>query len=161
MNEPAIQIRKKEAKDLEEIALNDKRHPFVKATDVYFKPRFFEKSGRMYELLGVKPFRKLVIGTIGRVFKSVEMDKFPGSYFIGKGYHQNIGTYESMARISEVIHAPLVILGCVDLISGIGERDIGKIAGASALALVNAYCTMLQRYNRAKAYNILERRGER
>ena len=147
--------------DLEGRVSNDERNPVIKATDIYFRPKFFEKSGKIYEWLGVKPFRKLVMGSVGRAFKAAGGGSLPGTYFIGKGDDKDIGAYETLARINEAVHMPLMVLASSDLASSITGGDIWKIVGASAGVLLNGYCTMLQRYNRAKAYKILEKRGER
>ena len=147
--------------DLEEIVSNDERYSIIKATDIYFKPRSFEKSGRIYERLGIKPFRKLVIGTAGRVVKSVGFDKSAGTYFIGKGSEKDIGAYETLARLNEVIHAPFTVFAVGIIAQKIAEENLSGIILAGTGFLFNGYCTMLQRYNRARAYKVLERRGER
>ena len=147
--------------NLEERTLGDDRNAFIKATDIYFKPKFFEKSGRIYEWLGVKPFKKLLMGTIGRAFRSAGMDDISWSYFIGRGSNKDVSHYETLARISETVHMPLTILAGSALAPNVAEGDITNIIGASMGILINGYCTMLQRYNRARAYRILEKKGER
>ena len=55
-----------------------------KSTDWYFAPKSFERSGRLYEMLGVKLFRKVLMGTFGNLLKGRRAGAhYNSNYFIG------------------------------------------------------------------------------
>jgi len=123
--------------------------------DLYFRPKRIEKwqNGRLYELLGIKIFKKVPVH-IGRTSGW-------DSYFIGDGGHAGLKAYEKRTRMSEAIHAPITILLTYRIISLLVE---GRYVGAAIIGplwFLNALPTALQRYNRAKIESVLERKALR
>ncbi len=126
-----------------------------KAMDLYFRPKRIEKwkNGRLYELLGIKIFKKVLVH-IGRTFGW-------DSYFIGDGGHEGLKAYEKRTRISEAIHGPIAILLTYEIISLLVE---GRYVGAviiGPLWFLNALPAALQRYNRVRVESVLERKASR
>ena len=123
--------------------------------DLYFCPKRIEKwkNGRLYELLGIKIFKKVPVH-IGRTFGW-------DSYFIRDGGHEGLKAYEKRTRMSEAIHAPITILLTYQIISLLVE---GRYVGAviiGPLWFLNALPTALQRYNRVRIESVLERKASR
>lgn len=140
----------------------DGRTAFRKVTDLYFKPKFFEKKGNIYRALGIKPFQKLVMGTIGRLFRMGVVVNTPETYFIGKSKSvKSLKKYESLARISEMVHTPITAVTGYGLVQGLAEGNYGDAAGNALGLVLNTYCIMLQRYNRARVYDVIERKEAR
>ena len=126
-----------------------------KAMNLYFRPSRIEKwkTGRLYELLGIKMFKKVPVH-IGRTFGW-------DSYFIDDGSHKGLKAYEKRTRVSEAIHAPITVLLTYKIISLLVE---GRYVGAVIIGPVwflNALPTALQRYNRVKVESVLERKALR
>ncbi len=126
-----------------------------KAMDLYFRPKRIEKwkNGRLYELLGIKIFKKVCV-YIAHRFKWE-------SYFISDGSLEGLKAYEKRTRISEVIHSPVTILLTYQIISFLVE---GSYVGAVIIGpfwFLNALPTALQRYNRVKIGSVLHRMASR
>jgi len=140
------------------LAIVEDRSVLRKVTDIYFKPKFFEKSGKLYETLGVKYVQKAIMGTAGRVLRAIGIDKISGNYFIGKKRDlESLKSYENGTRINELIHTPLTIILANNTINSLAEENYGNAAVTGVIGLVNAGCTMLQRYNRARVDKVIER----
>lgn len=121
-------------------------------TDWYFATKSFEKSGKLYETLGVRPFKKLIMATIGELFKIIGINKTKGTYFIGKERNRyTLKQYELTARLNELIHAPQIAWNSYELAKNFYNGDCQRAMFWGSLLLVNTYCTMLQRYNRTYA----------
>ena len=130
----------------------------AKLADDYFKPKSFEKSGRLYEALGVRGFQKLYFMTLGKLVEGLCGQK-PGLSDISD---ESLENYENFTRGLEMIHLPLAAV-CSPLVIRLfanGDYKLGAI-NLAIQALVNYYPIMLQRYNRARVYRILERRKAR
>jgi len=149
--------------DLEDRLDSETDKSFIeKSTDWYFAPKSFERSGKLYEALGVRQFKKLIMGTVGRLFKKMGMDETTGTYFIGKERNKKtIKQYELMARINETIHAPFTAYFGYKLAEDLGNNNYSGAIGDGIALLINGYCTMVQRYNRARVYNTLDKLAER
>ncbi len=140
----------------------DNRSTLRKVNDIYFRPKFFEKGGRIYELLGVKYFQKALMGTIGKLLRKFLGDEKAGGYFIGKrASDKSLKTFESWTRIFELIHAPQIPWNIYNLGESLSEGDYNLTASSGACLLINAMCGMLQIYNRVRIYEALERREKR
>lgn len=123
--------------------------------DWYFEPRDFERDddGRIYHYLGVHYFKKIVPtgGTyinrlLGISYKEQMKDK---TY---------LKEFEKLTRFGEAGH-DLGLLGMVYAITyNIQEGNIKMmIFSVIANIMVNGYGSMLQRYNRARIYNTLDK----
>ena len=84
------------------------------------------------------------------------------TYFIGEERDvEHIKEYEHAARMNEVMHASLAIF-CTNMTATEFRSGDYKETFLGVLSvLLNVYCAMLQRYNRARVYNALERLAER
>lgn len=142
----------------------DERSFWRKVSDPYFTPKSIErwKNGKIYEDLGVKYVQKLVMGTVGKLFRKLGADEDAGIYFIGKRPNlEALRTFEAGTRFNELIHAPQIAWNSYELAKHLGDGNYGGAIFWGALLLLNTSCTMLQRYNRARTYNVMERLEER
>lgn len=134
---------------------------YQKLSDIYFKPKPFErwKNGQIYEWLGAKYIKKIIMGTAGKLLKLLGADKYSSNYFLGK--EQNIEAlraYERQTRFNEIIHAPLTISTGYNLLKSLGEEKYAESITWGILFLVNSSCTIFQRYNRVRVNNIIEKK---
>ncbi|MBT5023369.1 hypothetical protein HOK51_08690 [Candidatus Woesearchaeota archaeon] len=145
--------------ELEKKVIRDKRVNgiFRKLTDWYYKPKSFERSGKMYTRLGVRYFQKGLMNSYGGLLRFLGGKKGPGNYFIGnKRTVSDMVTYEGWTRFNELIHMPLMFTCGYDMLENLSQGNYGAAAGEGALVLLNSYCVFLQRYNRARVYNTLD-----
>jgi len=149
--------------DLENILDSETdRSVIKKLTDWYFVPKSFERSGRLYEALGVRPFKKLVMGTFGRLHELCGYDKTSSKYFIGQyRSKKSLKKFEVNTRLNELIHAPLTAYFVYKLAEDLANNNYDVVIINGIGLLINGYCTMLQRYNRARVYNTLDKLAER
>lgn len=111
----------------------------------YFNPKSFERSGRVYELIGIKYFREMAM-----IFSN-------DNYFLKEQNKDGLTEFEKITRKNERHHGKR---GIVFFIAGTGfslldYNFIGLIMYAGAL--VDSYCVFLQRYTRTRIRNILDR----
>ncbi len=126
-----------------------------KAMDLYFRPKRIEKwkNGRLYELLGIKIFKKICV----YIAHEFGWD----SCFIGDASQEGLKAYEKRTRISEAIHSPVTMLLTYQIISFVVE---GSYVGAVIIGpiwFLNALPTALQRYNRVRVGSVLHRMASR
>lgn len=134
-----------------------------KISEAYFRPKSFEKSGRVYEMLGIRRYKKIILGQVGRKRE----DELGGTnYYVGRDFSEkSLKEYELKARRNEKIHIGVFAL-CVSAL-GIpalaGAPEASVLAGliASPFLVNELYLAMTQRYNRARIYSILERKEGR
>jgi len=62
-----------------------------------------------------------------------------------------------MARFNELIHAPATAYFEYKLAEDLGNNNYSE----AVFLLIHGYCTMLQRYNRARVYNTLDKLAKR
>ena len=132
-----------------------------KLTNWYFAPKSFEKDGKLYEALGVEKFKKLVLMTAGQLVKLVFKENL-GPYFIGSYKEINektIKKHELWARFNELIHITLNIPLLHGLVENLGNDNYSSAIECIIALLINNYCVMLQRYNRVRIFNILEKKS--
>lgn len=128
---------------------------FEKAGNVYFRPKKFEADGKIYEKLGIKAFRKLVLINMSLILKLTGMKKHKNGVF---NYYLENPTIDKMkrfemwgTRLNESWH----------LFAGM-QSTMGFIANPSdkvalVATMINLYCVFLQRYNRCRIYKLLEK----
>ncbi|GEM_PF-1766738 len=127
-------------------------------SDLYFQPKFFEKSGKLYEALGVNWFRKY----------------FPngGSYWTQRGQSSMVKgrkkeDLESFVRLTkrlEGIHTFGALPFFTIIAAAISLADKAYVVAGVGVVfnlVTNLYPIMSQRYNRNKANKMLERLEER
>ena len=128
-----------------------------KITDVYFKPKPFEKSGKLYEALGVKYVQKVVMATAGRRARKKLLDGKPSPFLIGKILDlESLETFERRTRFNEFMHAPVLLYFFFELVTDF-SRDPYEYFFILVFALLNAPLVMLQRYNRARVEKVIEK----
>lgn len=138
-------------------ASKDDKNLFKKVADAYFKPKSFERSGKLYENLGVRYIKKAIMGTIGKVFRKRGLDKNASTYFLGNSSDlDSLREYEKGTRINELVHVPQMIGSAVGLARSISEDNYVAAAVLGTFLVLNASSTMLQRYNRAKVEKIVQ-----
>jgi len=84
----------------------------AKIAEVYFRPKSFERSGRLYEMLGVKLFRKVLMGTFGNLLKGRRAGAhYNSNYFIGSDRSiYSLKRFEDWTRFNETVHQPFNLL---------------------------------------------------
>ena len=143
-----------------------KRSKLGKIADMYFRPKFFEKSGRIYKWMGIKYFQKAVMGTVGKSMRKSGGGWTADNYFIGKKRDtDSLKYFESKTRFNETVHAPVALYGtilcAINLPDAMAKNDYSGFIIGGALLFLNGYITMLQRYNRARVYEAIEHRGRK
>jgi len=127
--------------------------------DSYFSPKPFERknNGGFYEKLGVKHFQKAIMSTIGQYFRKDGIDKKPSQYFIGeKRNFESLRKFEKGTRFNELIHAPQSVYTGYMLSKELADENYVLATIYGTLFLINSYSIILQRYNRARVYNVIE-----
>jgi len=142
-------------RELESVDL-DSRSLGQKAKDLYFKPKGVEKwkNGRIYELLGVKKFKKLCEYIGHKVGKD---NTYENNYFIWDRSPEGLKSFEKKTRFNEAVHLIPTAFCTLTAIGmyATGETDSGIFQ--TALAVLNSYPVILQRYNRTRIENVLDR----
>ncbi len=136
--------------------------------DWYFTPKSWERwrKGKVYKLAGVNVARKILMGTVGKLLKITGKGNRPSNYFIGsRKSNEDIKEYIRGTRFNETVHGligvPMSLLGFLESAKKIfSEPDTNSII-ISVLFLSNTYLIMMQRYNRARCYDVLEHREAR
>ncbi len=154
--------------------------------NLYFFSKPFERSGKIYEKIGVRAFRDYLVRPIGKVTTTVtetllrgflhfvsrgalteEVDKvlkgklYSTNYFIGA--IRTFGTlriFEHETRKNESPHA-LISVGCLPAVSAMLYFNYAGDSTATHFAtlllyLANFYAALLQRYNRARVINTID-----
>ena len=123
--------------------------------DLYFKPKSFERSGRVYEALGVRKFKKFMFN--GDYMNALLRKSNPNHKLIGD--KSSIMGWEMFTRIYEGFHVGVGSLMLSGMINRLADSDYKSVAVNAAInAFVNIYPIMLQRYNRARIYKVLDRK---
>lgn len=145
-----------------------------KAADLYFEPKSFEKweNGRLYEYLGARYVQKAVMGTVGKLTSKIVSSEKGDNYIIGRRHDiKSLKRFEWRTRFNETVHtfgeawivgwALLINYKCYDFAKELekGNYDITMILGTGLL--LNGALVMLQRYNRARVHNIIEKKEKR
>ncbi|MBU0759066.1 MAG: hypothetical protein KKC66_03395 [Candidatus Omnitrophica bacterium] len=125
-----------------------------KVADLYFRPKSFERSGRVYEVLGIRLFQKVFRLSFGNLYKLLGVKEF-----INGNINESLKNLETGTRIWESIHIPFVVIYFYGFYIFF-NRDMPLWAVGSIIANIcmNIYPIMLQRYNRARIYKILAQR---
>lgn len=143
-----------------------------RAADFYFKPHFWE-SERLYEAVGVRVVKKLVLAYAARRGDTKEevirrdklreergLERREESYFIGERTKENLLRFERGTKLNETVHALATLVGiCGTAYASLNEnlgtwpiiRTIAVIAFAIGTA-AQLLLTALQRYNRIRVH---------
>lgn len=142
-------------------------------SELYFRPRDFERDGRFYEMLAIPQYRKMVMKLLGRIVMKFDSPP-PNKYFIGENRSiSNLLQFEKITRRSEIYHLMFVIsflavsvLGIYSAINfDLNNPETKKMLVGSGLwdlfCIKDFFSLMLQRYTRAKIYNTLDLKEEK
>ncbi len=122
--------------------------------DLYFKPKSFEKSGRVYEALGVRRFKKFMFN--GDYMNALLRKANPNHKLIKD--KSSARSWEMFTRIYESVHVGIGSLMLSRIIDRLADGDYEGAAINTAInTVINVYPIMLQRYNRARIYKVLDR----
>lgn len=118
---------------------------------------------KIYEAMGIKTFKKLVLNMQQKLRKVLKVDdeKVSGdNYFIET---QNLEGYNKFKRQGLLynfsVHFPAMIIGGLLIINTITSNNIniGLLARDGFCFLLNTYCCMLQRYNQIRINKVIDR----
>lgn len=132
------------------------------------------KEMKIYEVLGIKKFKKFVYGVYFTLylpfaiirnktlkFKILKKDMLdiPNNYNIGKKINlDKIIDFKKMLIINASIHIGVQLLwvpNYIDIING--TMNISSIFENICMFAINTYCIMLQRYNYIRINNIIDK----
>jgi len=127
--------------------------------DLYFRPKWFEGSGKLFVLLGIEFFKGWMVkwGRLRKKQPTAEQD-----FFIWDRSPQGLRKFEAKTRRNELIHLAFTVIG-IPVILGAFVRG-WPLAGTVLLILVagtQIYPVMLQRYHRVRLYRVVARRTRR
>ena len=140
-----------------------------KISNAYFKPKSFEKwgNGKVYEILGIKQVKKVVVGTIGKYFKQFNENLYlkepedKDGYFIRKPDLDSLKSFERGTRVNEKIHNLGIGVGSLGLATSLYLDLPEGVLVSGTFLLLNSYLTMLQRYNRTKVQKLIDKKQNR
>jgi hypothetical protein len=119
--------------------------------EMYFRPKRWESSGRIYKLVGVLLFKRIVV----RLGKSTGQNSSkPNNYYIWQRNVEGLRKFEQKTRYNELMHLAGIIIPLIGLISKHVEPSTRIILWL--VLLINIHPFFLQRYNRGRIYKILE-----
>ena len=138
----------------------DSRSLGQKAKDLYFKPKGVEKwkNGRIYEWLGVKKFKKLCEYVGHKVWKDNTSEN---NYFIWDRSPEGLKAFEKKTRFNEAVHLVTTVVPAMCFTPGWIDGDPFSVYVGGVLTAINAYSLLLQRYNRTRIENILDKMESR
>jgi len=128
-----------------------------KLGEVYFLPRPIEKKGNgaLYKRLGIQYFKKGIVAC-GDIVAGKKNN--PYRYRFKRGnLERDLRLLDDVSRGSEFIHSLLVPVLGYQTIEGLAQGDYKKAAAAGIFTVLNAYCSMTQRYHRTRIYGALEK----
>jgi len=120
--------------------------------EIYFRPKPFELSGRLYTWMGVLYFKKFLIKLARKDNKS----KDGPSYLLSDRSRTGIQAYEKRTRRNELIHLVGLLMSAFFLLMGLWIGTAMTVPGIMVL-VVNFHPFILQRYNRIRIYRLLSR----
>lgn len=127
--------------------------------DWYFRLKAREEDLRVYERIGIKEFRKIVLSLGKRVSKIFGLKN---EYLLSGLSKDAIVKYERQTRINEAQH---LLIGVIipsllffpPVFTEPNSNNTILILIFAVLLLSNIYPIFLQRYNRARIYKILKK----
>jgi len=121
----------------------------------WFRPKAFERDGRLYRWVGVVAFKRLLM----RIVQVDPTKPRANAYVLGGQSLQHVRAFERKSRRSELIHLGGLGIGVV--LMGLGAV-VGILTTAGIIVFaMNFHCFALQRFNRARMDRVLRRSGDR
>lgn len=127
--------------------------------ETYFSPKPWEGNGDIYRKVGIRTFKRY-LPTGEPIIKLARRrgDSHVAGYSLSKPTLEKAKKYELTTRIYETVHDVGIIAGIIGLIPFVLHETVDTYTGiASGLVFFNSYAVMLQRYNRARIYNLVKR----
>ena len=124
----------------------------MKYFEFYFKPKKWEGKGKIYELLGVLTFKKLVV-KLGR--KTGQNSSKPNNYYLWNKSIEGIKEYESKTRYNEIMHLVGMLIPVIGLFKS--DQDMYLQIILWFVLLINIHPFLLQRYNRIRIYDVINK----
>lgn len=125
--------------------------------DRYYSPKSFERwnNGKLYAFLGVRSFKKFIPTSGDYTSRLLGWHPIRDE----KNKEKALQDYDLFSRILEGVHVGSFAFFTSLIIYTFGNGDLESASWQTALNLtVNVYPIMVQRYNRARIYNLLERK---
>lgn len=131
------------------------RDIFNRIKNFYFEPKRPEKwnNGRIYEWIGIKYFKEFVT----KLKEKASSGKKQSNYFLLDKGIEGLKSFENKTRVNEAIHSPVTILMAYSTINNLIEGDYVWATILGILGVINGYEVFLQRYNRVRIRNILDK----
>ena len=131
--------------------------------EAYFAPKPWEGDGNIYRKIGIRTFRRFIPSgdpAIRFVRKKLKLPYIP-FYSLPEPNLDKAKRFELSTRVFESVHVAGVAVG-IAIIAGLdvplsGPHFSGDIYVNGAGIAANFYAAMLQRYNRARIYNLVKR----
>lgn len=123
----------------------------------WFRPKAFERDGRLYWWFGVVAFKRLLMRIV-----QVDCTKprpRSNAYVLAGQSLQCVRAFEHTSRRSELIHLGGLAIGIVFI--ALGAVFGGLTTAGIIVFAMNFHCFALQRFNRARIYRLLRRAEDR
>jgi hypothetical protein len=121
----------------------------------YFASRSWETMA-LYEALGSRVFKQAVVA-LGRRIAGKRRTGAPIDYFLRDPSPRGVEKLERATRIFEVHHLMWFVVTGIVFIGFLLDGRLRLAGLMGALAVLNVYCVVLQRYNRLRLLATLER----
>ncbi len=154
-------IDRKKVSDLirELYSSGPQRSLLQKAEDLYFEPKFFEKKGKIYELFGMKKFKKRLLALTSKIRRRAN-ETDGSNYYVGSDLSvDSLKRFEAKTRFNEAVHMAGASPGVCGAIDGFVNGNYVSGLICTAIVLPQLYVIGLQRYNRARVYDLVDRIG--
>lgn len=130
----------------------------TKLSDWYFAPKSFERSGKVYEKLGIRKFHKLYLATYGKFLSNISGQKnWLNPYSI-----EELKNCQKSRNFDETAHilGSLIMAGITtsDIITGDYQDVLREVITNT---IINVYPIMMQRYNRNRLISLEKSLSER
>jgi len=102
------------------------------------------------------------MATAGKFHRWLGAHKTGSNYYIGKERSvSKLKEFETQTRFNECVHTPFMLFFTYKLAEDLANGSYTDAVFDAVIGVaLNGYCVMLQRYNRARVYNTLDRLTE-
>jgi len=129
-----------------------------RVSDLYFEPKFFEKKGKIYELVGMKKFKRGLLALTSKLGRRRENETEGSNYYVGSDLSvDSLKKFEAKTRFDEALHVVCASPAVYFAIDGFANGNYVSGLINTAIALPQLYVIGLQRYNRARVYDLVDR----
>ncbi|HIH43041.1 TPA: hypothetical protein HA246_05335 [Candidatus Woesearchaeota archaeon] len=131
----------------------------TRVTELYFAPKSFEKDGKIYEALGVRVARYVILKPLDLLMGRFSPYRVP--FWRNPRSQRTINKLDMVNKYSEMIHLLLLSQCVLTIISGVTHERYDVAAAGLGFGVANAYLAMLQRYVRPAIYELKQRIKDR